>query len=288
MGLAGFDEATEARAKRVLAAIAVVGLGGLLVVITGGLAIAGFFLLVGLGMLWAGIREYRQRQLVENTPTSSIRSMAAGAVEIEGQARPFQGPTTSPLTGRDVCLYELEVRTAGGDSSQKELVLRGPRAFLVDDGTGQARVEPEQARIDLEDGETRRVDADEEPPKRLQDWVQAQGGLEALEGSVAYRRQEGALGLLLEARSGPRFFVERVLGPGESCYVFGSARVPAAAEGDELVVRRHEGTGRFLVADRPEPEVLDAWRDRSLFFVALGVFLTAAMAAVLVRTILPT
>ena len=49
---------------------------------------ASFALLMGPWLVLRAVRDFKVRQLIENTPTARIRSMAMGLVEINGEVIP--------------------------------------------------------------------------------------------------------------------------------------------------------------------------------------------------------
>ena len=60
----------------------------------------GFF--AGLFLFWKGFSWLKQKRLIENIPTSKIRSIAMGLVEIYGEVVPTQEKILkSPFTNKD-------------------------------------------------------------------------------------------------------------------------------------------------------------------------------------------
>jgi multidrug resistance efflux pump len=56
---------------------------------------------VGAAGLWYGFRWWRWARLIEDTPTSQVRSAAQGLVELVGTARGMPGaPVIAPLSRR--------------------------------------------------------------------------------------------------------------------------------------------------------------------------------------------
>lgn len=240
----------------------------------------GWFALVGLGMgglfLVGGWKGYKRAQLVRDTPTSKVRSLAVGVAEVKGEAEPVGEPLVSPLTHREACMYSLHVERHDPDDegSDWDTVLRlsDQVPFRVDDGTGKARVEPQGADLEIEVEAEVRVDDGEEPPAALGEWAEAEGMVDAadppdregaggwLEDRVDSLSAGRAEAHLVRSDARDRRYRERVLGVGESAYVFGGARrredADAAENERNLVLREHAGTGRFLVSDKSEPELL--------------------------------
>lgn len=104
----------------------------------------------------AALRSFRRARLLEDTPTSRIRSAAQGYVEIGGNARLLPGTrNVAPLTQRP-CVwwrYRISKRTERGSGksrrSQWQTVASGTSTvpFVIDDGTGECIVQPDGAEV---------------------------------------------------------------------------------------------------------------------------------------------
>ncbi|HEX9207337.1 MAG TPA: GIDE domain-containing protein [Steroidobacteraceae bacterium] len=104
----------------------------------------------------AAMRWLRVARLIEDTPTSRIRSAAQGYVELSGRGVPLPGTQNlAPLTQRP-CLwwrYKIEKKTENGSGKTRrqawQKVASGISSmpFLLDDETGQCIVKPEGADI---------------------------------------------------------------------------------------------------------------------------------------------
>jgi hypothetical protein len=102
------------------------------------------------------LRSFKRARLIEDTPTSRIRSAAQGYVEIAGNARLLPGTQNlAPLTQRP-CVwwrYKVSKRTESGSGkarrSQWQTVASGTSsvAFVLDDGTGECIVQPDGAEV---------------------------------------------------------------------------------------------------------------------------------------------
>lgn len=258
-------------------------------------------LLGGSLALLSGVRQFRDRQLVRNTPTSTVRSLHVGDVEIEGEIQPVDEPLASPLTDQEACLWQLEVERLEEDAESSSwsstLEARDQVPFLLDDGTGQVRVEPEHARVSIERESRYVAESGEPPPAPLvawaeqQEWIQAgeadgeapgDGSQGRLEQVVLKETRERARRQLTEAQSSKRRFTERVLAAGESAYVFGGARpredAASPSNPENLVVDVHEPTGRLLVSDREEHELVDRKLVETAILLAAGIVFVPAGA----------
>lgn len=245
---------------------------------------------LGLGVLtfYFGWREFRKVQLVRNTPTSKVRSLAVGAAEVEGQARPVEEPLTSPLTGKDAVFYELEFKEQkgkGSDSSSRIVYeFRDHVPFQIDDGTGAVRVAPEGADLQIDQEEKVTIPPDEDPPEKLATWAEEEAYLEGerydpgagpAESSFfrIAREPREELSSELSSSSGKRRWVEeRVLEADETAFVWGAAHRRDGARSTDnernLELREHEGTGVFILGDGSQADVFEYKLDGVIVMLA--------------------
>jgi len=102
---------------------------------------------VGIYFFFRGFPHLRRKRLIQNTPTSTIRGAALGAVEVSGTV---VGPYTliSPLSESDCLYYHAVARSRGEEEKDvAEEVLYAP--FFLDDGTGRLMVDPRGAEMEL-------------------------------------------------------------------------------------------------------------------------------------------
>lgn len=252
-----------------------------------------FMLLGGVMAFRTGFQRYRERQLIRDTPTSKVRSIAVGDVEIKGTAHPVDEPLTSPLTEEDVCIWEIEIeekKSAEEGSTWNTVLETGDHVpFHLDDGTGRVQVDPQEADLAIEDEAEIALDSGEEPPERLATWTEAQDwwtklGAEDAEdgndGGIGERMQrkmvERAKEHLTEPQDRKRRLTERTLHVGEETYVFGGARPredqASPNNPENLVIGVHDGTGKLMITDQGEA----AFAEEKL--VTTAVVLAAALA----------
>ncbi|MCJ8168710.1 GIDE domain-containing protein [Atopomonas sediminilitoris] len=114
-----------------------------------------FLALSGFGLFGGGYWFFRQlarARLLEDTPTSKVRSAAQGFVELygvlKGEAEAMQ---EGPLTGTP-CLwwrFKIEERTGSGDKKSWRTLESGvsEAGLLLDDGTGTCLIDPRGAEV---------------------------------------------------------------------------------------------------------------------------------------------
>jgi hypothetical protein len=109
-----------------------------------------FFTLTGFYVFFHGFKEFRGKRLVEDIPTSTIRGLAMGIVEVIGIAK-SKKILKSPLTSTDCVFYKylIEEYVRRGKSKHWIPHLKGDSSlipFYIEDGTGEILVLPLGAR----------------------------------------------------------------------------------------------------------------------------------------------
>jgi hypothetical protein len=99
--------------------------------------------LIAAGCFYIGFNQFLLKRRIENTPTSRIRSLAMGMVEIHGRAR-RQFALVSPMT-QTPCVYYRIRRYRRHERKSWRLTSdtnSGHVPFMIEDGTGQVSVNP--------------------------------------------------------------------------------------------------------------------------------------------------
>ena len=112
-----------------------------------------FLFVLGTGGFFWGFTRLRRERKIENIPTSTIRSLALGLVELVGKAKKTK-PLLSPFNKAECVFYRYSIeryqssgrsgnwiKIAGGDSTYSP--------FWLDDGTGKILVLPDKAELIL-------------------------------------------------------------------------------------------------------------------------------------------
>lgn len=104
------------------------------------------------GFFWGGFNFFMLKRHVENTPTSKVRSMAMGMVEIHGQAR-RKYALVAPMSQSPCVYYRLRKyrrEDRGGEHGTWRLKSEsdsGHVPFFIEDATGRVTVDPYRAAI---------------------------------------------------------------------------------------------------------------------------------------------
>lgn len=153
-----------------------------------------------------GFRDLRVRRMVQNTPTSKIRSMAMGLVEVHGVVLQ-RSAVHAPFSGRPCAYWEVEIAVRANRKHGWSTVHRNTsgQPFYVDDGTGVAMVYPKSSTCRMPPG------ADE-----------ACLGWTLPDVYADYMKQQG-LWMRWLWRIGTMRFRERVIEEGQRVFLLGTA-----------------------------------------------------------------
>jgi len=215
----------------------------------------------GVGLSIYGFVMNSRKRLIESIPTSPVRSLAVGLVEVSGRAQPEHGLLRAPFSGMPCVLfsYQVEERRASGKETRWETIAKGTsqEPFFVRDETGRVLVVPFDAQLILPDNRTTR-----------NNWL----------GTLP---EETILGLLKLGVPVEGWFGEKTLRCSESCilpdetvYVLGTAQEnKSAADSMENSARLYIGSSRdneFIISDRSEKELLSTLRWQVYAFLGGG------------------
>jgi E3 Ubiquitin ligase len=203
----------------------------------------------GVGLFCYGFVLGQKKRLVETTPTSAIRSLAVGLVEIIGTAEPGGPPLRAPFSQLPCVFfsYRVEEQQGSGDHRRWKTIAEGTsdQPFGTRDATGIVQVFPQGADLMLQDARTYR-----------NDW------LGALPLSVT-------TGLAALGIAGAGWLGQKTLRCHESCllsgapvYVLGTAQENTAAQNSINESRLFIGRardGQLLISDRMEQDLLTRW-----------------------------
>ena len=215
------------------------GLGGEIVL--GGMFIAG-----GLRLIYNDFDKWREMRAIQDTPTETVRSVAAGRTKVKGVARPVREPIGHPFGDRDCIAVAYEIEKL--QKRRKTRTLRRKwkttstgvaiEPFELDDGTGTIRVDARDVNAEFSDEYTRQmtVKGRDEPPPELVEFVNYHTDRFSL----------GLSGLTGMAFSDPRRYTIQWIPVGEELCVLGDAE--PAANTTDLTLRRHDASDMFLIS----------------------------------------
>ncbi len=216
-----------------------------------------------MGIMW-GFDEYRRTSLIRNTPTSKVRSMAMGLVEVKGTTKVADESLESPFSGEDCVFYKYEVEEYRRQGKHSRWVTidsgRNGASFYIDDGTGQVLVDPRGAELEVPADNTIEVEGGEVPPYEVTDFIENAEEVDSEDNSVD-------LGIAEVDTGNDRRYTEYYVTPGEDVYVFGKAMERPSFEGssrneENIVINQDDHTPMFMISDSSEKELVSSlkWR----------------------------
>lgn len=216
------------------------------------LIFCGVLFCLGAFLFFVGFKVRRKKKLIENIPTSKIRSAAVGLVEISGKAASFGDLLDAPFASSKCVYYRYRVQEQRGSGKNRHWVTiaknetQGP--FFVEDDTGKILVMPQGAEFHLHVDNTyynyTLFGSKSDSRARFQ------AGLEKIQVN-----HKGLFGLNRQLRC-----TEIYIEPGDQIYVMGSAG-PSALGGGSAVGHENlmisKGSGPyFCISDKSEKELL--------------------------------
>jgi Zn-finger nucleic acid-binding protein len=230
----------------------------------------GVFLLIlgvagGIALFFHGFRLNRRKRLIETTPTSSIRSLAIGLVEITGQAEPAGSLLNATFSAMPCVFfsYQVEERQRSGKQDKWVTLAKGEshQPFAVRDQTGAVLILPIGAELSIE----------------IRGMYQ---NSQHIDLSPIVEAGLATLGIAMSGWLSSKILrcTERFILPAEQVYILGTAQ-----EGDQnktanearLFIGSHPD-GTFLISDRSELDLVLKLRWQVLILLYGGPVLTAA------------
>src|SRR6266568_3390576 len=101
---------------------------------------------------WYAFKAWRRNRIIEDTPTSRVRSAAQGYVELSGRGiLPADSKNKGPLTGMPCTWWRYKIEERGYSRRSPAWATvdsdTSCEPFLLDDGTGQCLIDPRGADV---------------------------------------------------------------------------------------------------------------------------------------------
>ena len=198
----------------------------------------------GLSSFFKGFKTWRLKRLMENTPTSKVRSIAMGLVEVYGEAFPAVKILQSPFSQTD-CLYfyyKIEEYRSSGKSSHWVTVKEETQRtlFYLRDETGEVLVDTNGANIDIPG-----VPISEATPQ-IRNFLSREG--------IAH---EGWFGLNKKMR-----FTEAIITPHDQLYILGTAGLSPHVDdittqdsAGRTMIHKGDNNQNYYIANRSESKI---------------------------------
>jgi len=226
--------------------------------------------LVGLFLFYAGFMWLKRKRLIEDIPTSKIRSIAMGLVEINGKAHPAKKEIMkSPLTGKECVYYRymVEKYVQSGKHGHWSTVKTGnsTEPFFVQDETGKVMVDPQHAEVHVPMSYHSQSQWGKDPEpvvKRFleKENIRFEGRLFGTNYTMRYR--------------------EWVISPNTELYVMGTAddnpyvEEATAVEGAEDIIIKRGGEKIMMISNKKEKQILNTLKWKAILGIAGGALLS--------------
>lgn len=240
-----------------------------------------FGLPIGILLFIHGFRKLSHKRLIENIPTSKIRSIALGLVEIKGTANPIEGTVRpSPFTAKDCIYYSFRVEEyrRQGKNSRWVTVKKGEYRpeFFVRDDTGKVLVDPAGADINVPKDFEYNSGLLNDPPVLVKEFLKA--------NDISH---DSFLGLNKRMR-----YREYLIEPDDTVYVMGTAgNNPVLAHSEDehmskLIIRKGENQTFYYISDRSEKELVSSMKWQAFGGIIAGSLVVIICLAYLVSSFL--
>jgi hypothetical protein len=258
----------------------------------------GVFFLFGGTLLVLGFGALRRKRLIENVPSSRIRSVAMGLAELVGRVRQ-RTPQRAPFTGTTCAYFRFTVeKYTGGKNKRWQVVEKGESAepFWLEDETGRLLVNPAGAEAVLRTAyrEVRRDGGIFSHKKRYTEYRLIEGQRAYVLGTVGHardrarERREDLAGRLRDLKADAErlraFDADRDGRISDAEWGGAVAAVKddllrrEAAEprdpGEEIVIGKGQAEDTFILADRGEASLVRHLNIQVAVALLLGVLFT--------------
>ena len=248
---------------------------------------ASFFLAIGLALTAFGYKKYQLVQKIENTPTSKIRSVAVGLVEINGKARireTFESPISKAKCAYWYVTAQYHHHSKNHDEWRTFYTAGSSAPFYIEDDTGKMLVDPKDGQVNI------RIDFSSQghlsgkaffgllPQQQLDQKV-----LAFLETNPSVKSQ-------FQAHAGSTIRVyEYYIEDGDVLYALGTAEPLEGAKSEvhqeNLVLRKGKDEQTLFISDSSEAKVVGGNKLESMIYLFIGLVLSAAALLVVVFSI---
>ena len=227
------------------------------------------FLVLGIFFFIWGLLSFKIKRLIENIPTSKIRSIAMGLVEIYGKVVPSKNNILkSPFSNRDCVYYKYNIDElrSSGKNTHWVTIDKGEehRLFFLKDETGSVLIDPNKAKIDIPVDNRYDSSMGKDPPEAAKQFLA--------------RRNIAWEGFLFGVNKTMRY-VESFIAPDDKLYIMGTAgdnpyiKEASVEKGvEDVMIQKGKFEKFYYISDRSEHAVLSKFALKSYGGVILGSF----------------
>lgn len=205
----------------------------------------------GIILFLSSFKTFKRKRLIEDIPTSKIRSIAMGLVEICGEVIPASNRIfKAPFTNKDCVYYRCIVQEERSSGKRRTWVTIKEEEkrdyFYLKDDTGLVLIDPRNAEIDIPTDFQFQSGINKDPPDSLKQYLSA--------NKISY---EGIFSINKKMR-----FYEYHIAPNDKLYIMGFAgdnpfvKEGWAQQGIEDVMIQKGESEIYYISDRSEKEII--------------------------------
>ena len=225
---------------------------------------------IGIILFAWGLICFRKKRLIENIPTSKIRSIAMGLVEIYGKVVPQKGNILKSPFSQNDCVYykyKIEELRSSGKSTYWATVKKDwdCRTFYLKDETGMVLVDPRDANIDVSVDNVFKSSLGKDPPDSVKQFLQSCNV--AFEGPI--------FGINKTMR-----YSEYFIAPKDKLYIMGTAtdnpfvEEASAIEGvEDVIIKKGKHEKIYYISDKSERLILRQLKGLTALGLVVGSLL---------------
>ena len=234
-----------------------------------GFAFGIMLLVIGLLIFFKSLKNLKMKRLFENVPTSKMRSLAMGLVELKGKIQVEDKILKDPFDDKECVYWRIHIQESIKRGKRRKWVTRHKAKnqvpFLISDQTGSVLVHLDGANMNDVKRDNRYDLAtffSDEIPTNVRDYC---------------RKNNVKLKGWFGGKKRMRFIVT-YLEPDDDIYILGSARPLLKNEQKDsknvtaAIDRSKEGL--FIISDKSEKELIDEYGGQS-YIIPLGIILSA-------------
>ncbi len=234
-------------------------------------------LVVGIGLFVKGFLWLKQKRLIENIPTSKVRSLAMGLVEVFGEAKIAEKKILkSPFTNKDCVYYKytIEEYRKQGKNSRWVKVKKGEDSvnFYLKDDTGAVLVDPKGANVDIPADNEFKSKWGTDPPEVVMKFLKA--------NKISF---EGLFGANKTMR-----YREYFLSPADKVYIMGTAgknpfvkEATAVNNVENIMIQKGKNEKFYYISDSGENNILKKLKWKVIGGLFGGAALTVACLVII-------
>jgi hypothetical protein len=212
------------------------------------------FFVIGILIFISGLTAFKMKRLIENIPTSKIRSIAMGLVEINGKTI-AKKLLKSPFSKKNCVYYRytIEEYRRSRKNSRWVTIKRGLDGvpFILKDNTGTVLVEPKGAKVDIPKDFEFRSGFRKDPPIAIKQFLKSSN-----------LKFESFIGVNRTMR-----YREYFIAPNDNLYIIGTAgdnpfvKEASAKEGTEdIMIQKGKNEKFYYISDKAEKDVVKSFK----------------------------